>query len=77
MDHDKKEQRSYEKQYGSDWQWITQYYWSNGKRRKHRKKVYDVCPICGGAKRVRAFKCRECYENRKNQEVQDEGESVG
>lgn len=45
------------------WQFKVHYYFDkkSGKRRKHRKRVYDLCN-CGRRKRVGSKMCRHCYE---------------
>ncbi len=47
------------------WQYETIYYKGpDGRKRKHRKKLYDECPVCGQAKRIKANVCRSCFEKK-------------
>ncbi len=43
-----------------EWQYKTEYYQSGGQQRKHRKKVYDACPICEGKKQIKSSLCADC-----------------
>ncbi len=50
---------------------ITQVYRRpDGAMRRQRKRVYDLCPLCGEHyKRIGSAKCRFCYESRGTEPV--------
>jgi len=55
-------------QCNEDWRFEVQYYRRpDGGLRSQRKRQYDLCPICQQhKKRLRARRCRRCYEKRSN-----------